>query len=80
MVVFLIFSTYVIGWEFCTSYVNDLIELFVSVSLPTSHEKEDVLSFMLRQLKNLPFTEKQIRDVVSSGKTFETESVVLFLN
>ena len=70
MVVFLIFSTYVFGWEFCISYVNNLIELFVSVSLPTRHEKEDVLSFMLRQLQNLTFTVKQVRDVGSSGKTY----------
>lgn len=70
MVVFLVFSTYVIGWEFCILYVNDLIELFVFVSLPTRLEKEDVLSFMLRQLQNVTFTVKQIRDVVSSGKTF----------
>ena len=70
MVVFLVFSTYVIGWEFCILYVNDLIELFVFVSLPTRLEKEDVLSFMLRQLQNVTFTVKQTRDVVSSGKTF----------
>ena len=70
MVVFLIFSTYVFGWEFCISYVYNLIELFVSVSLPTRHEKEDVLSFMLRQLQNLIFTVKQMRDVVSLGKTY----------
>lgn len=70
MVVFLVFSTYVIGWEFCILYVNDLIELFVFASLPTRHEKEDVLSFMLRQLQNVTFTVKQMRDVVSSGKTF----------
>ena len=38
------------------------------MSLPTRHEEEDVLSFMLRQMQNLTSTVKRMRNVVKSRK------------